>query len=86
MSTQQTSRIFRIFSALAVLVLVFSQFVGVAQAEGPTPPQLPAKEALNLDEVQGYYYYKPMTGSQFDDLLRDSPRLNPDQISPESHP
>jgi len=55
MSTLQTSRIFRVFSVLAVLVLALSQFVGLAQAEGPQPPQAPTKEPLNLNEVQAYY-------------------------------
>ena len=60
MSTLQSARMFRVFAVLAMLALVFSQVVSVAQAEGPKPPVLPGKEkvqisAPSLDEVSTYY-------------------------------
>jgi len=58
MRTQSiSSRLFRLFVAMIVFVMAFSQIAGVAQAQG-TPP--PGKERVQiapvgLDEVQNYY-------------------------------
>jgi subtilisin family serine protease len=58
MRTQNVStRLFRLFAAMIMFVMAFSQVTGGAQAEG-TPP--PGKERVNitqisLDEVQNYY-------------------------------
>ena len=58
MRTQSIStRLFRLFVAMIVFVMAFSQIAGVAQAKDAPPP---GKERVQiapvgLDEVQNYY-------------------------------
>ncbi len=56
-SHSTSTRINKLVAVLILFVLVFSQFVGQANAQGPTPP---TKEKVqistaSLDEVQNYY-------------------------------
>ena len=61
MRTQDIStRLFRLFAAMIVFVMAFSQVASVANAQGANPPVNPAKERVqisqaSLDEVQNYY-------------------------------
>ena len=59
MRTQKTSQwLFRIFAALAIFALFFTQSAGVATAQGAKPPTTKEKVKIaqvNLDEVQNYY-------------------------------
>ncbi|MBI5964614.1 MAG: S8 family serine peptidase [Chloroflexi bacterium] len=59
MSTQKTSQwLFRIFAALAIFALFFTQSAGVANAQGTKPPTTKEKVEIaqtSLDEVQNYY-------------------------------
>jgi len=52
-----TTKITGFVAVLIVFVLVFSQFVGQASAQGPLPPTKEKVQiaAVNLDEVQNYY-------------------------------